>query len=145
MRCALQTQADVAIINGGGIRGNKQYPAGTQLTRRDILTELPFGNRTVKLAVTGDMIWAALENGVSDVAECRRPLPAGLGPHLHGRPDEAHGPARDNVMIGGKPLDPAATYTLATNDYMAGGGDGYIALEGRHAAARRARRQADGQ
>ena len=35
----------------------------------------------------------------------------------------------DTIMIGGKPLDPAASYTLATNDYMAGGGDGYVALE----------------
>jgi 2',3'-cyclic-nucleotide 2'-phosphodiesterase (5'-nucleotidase family) len=32
------------------------------------------------------------------------------------------------VTVGGAPLDPAKTYTLATNDYMAGGGDGYAAL-----------------
>lgn len=70
-----QTQSDVAIVNGGGIRGNKQYPAGAELTRRDILTELPFGNRTVKLAVTGDMIKAALENGVSDVANAAGRFP----------------------------------------------------------------------
>ena len=41
------TGADVAIVNGGGIRGNKQYPAGQKLTRRDVLIELPFGNVTV--------------------------------------------------------------------------------------------------
>ena len=40
------TGADVAITNGGGIRANKQYPPGAKLTRRDILTELPFGNTT---------------------------------------------------------------------------------------------------
>ena len=124
-----QTQSDVAIVNGGGIRGNKQYPAGTELTRRDILTELPFGNRTVKLAVTGDMIKAALENGVSDVANA-----AGRFPQVSGLTFTADlmrpvGQRVDNIMIGGKPLDPAASYTLATNDYMAGGGDGYVALE----------------
>ena len=32
-------------------------------------------------------------------------------------------------MVGGKPLDKAATYTLATNDYMFGGGDGYVMLK----------------
>jgi 2',3'-cyclic-nucleotide 2'-phosphodiesterase (5'-nucleotidase family) len=33
------------------------------------------------------------------------------------------------VKVGGRPLDPAATYTLATNDYMVSGGDGYVALK----------------
>jgi 2',3'-cyclic-nucleotide 2'-phosphodiesterase (5'-nucleotidase family) len=32
------------------------------------------------------------------------------------------------VTVGDKPLDPAATYKVATNDYMLGGGDGYTAL-----------------
>jgi 5'-nucleotidase / UDP-sugar diphosphatase len=59
-------KADIAIVNGGGIRGNKEYPAGTEITRRDVLSELPFGNRTVKLEVTGEMVLAALENGVSE-------------------------------------------------------------------------------
>jgi 2',3'-cyclic-nucleotide 2'-phosphodiesterase (5'-nucleotidase family) len=33
-----------------------------------------------------------------------------------------------SVKVGDKPLDPAATYKLATNDFMLGGGDGYTAL-----------------
>ena len=32
------------------------------------------------------------------------------------------------VEVGGAPLDPAKVYTVATNDYLAGGGDGYAAL-----------------
>ena len=59
---------------------------GRPLTRRDVLTELPFGNRTVKLEVTGETIWAALENGVSDTENAGRPLPAGVRPLLGGRP-----------------------------------------------------------
>jgi 2',3'-cyclic-nucleotide 2'-phosphodiesterase (5'-nucleotidase family) len=35
-----------------------------------------------------------------------------------------------SVTIGGEPLDPAKTYTVATNDYMAGGGDGYKSFIG---------------
>jgi 2',3'-cyclic-nucleotide 2'-phosphodiesterase (5'-nucleotidase family) len=34
-----------------------------------------------------------------------------------------------DVSVGGQPLDKAATYTLATNDYMFGGGDGYDMLK----------------
>ena len=37
--------ADVAITNGGGIRADREYPAGTKLTRGDIFAELPFGNQ----------------------------------------------------------------------------------------------------
>ena len=61
--------ADVAITNGGGIRADKQYQAGQKLTRRDILSEMPFGNTTVLIEVTGEQIKAALENGVSQVRE----------------------------------------------------------------------------
>lgn len=121
--------ADAAIINSGGIRGNVEYDAGHALTRRDILTELPFGARTVKLRISGAAIREALENGVIELPE-----PAGRFPQVSGMSFtvEAGNPAGQrvsNVMIGGKPLDPAASYTIATNDYMLGGGDGYAALK----------------
>jgi 2',3'-cyclic-nucleotide 2'-phosphodiesterase (5'-nucleotidase family) len=61
--------AQVAMINGGGIRANREYPAGTKLTRRDIQSELPFGNKTVKLELKGSDILAALENGFSQAGE----------------------------------------------------------------------------
>jgi 5'-nucleotidase / UDP-sugar diphosphatase len=121
--------ADVAITNGGGIRGNKEYPAGFTLTRRDIFTELPFGNKNVKLEVTGDMIQAALENGFSEIENG-----AGRFPQVSGLVVEADftrpkGSRVVSVMVGGKPLDKAATYSLATNDYMQGGGDGYTVFK----------------
>jgi 5'-nucleotidase / UDP-sugar diphosphatase len=120
--------ADVAITNGGGIRADRLYPAGTVLLRRDILSELPFGNRTVKLETTGARLVEALENGFSQVEEG-----AGRFPHVSGmtvRYDPAKEPGARvvEVTIGGEPLDPEARYTVATNDYMAGGGDGYAAF-----------------
>ncbi|NRA87114.1 MAG: bifunctional metallophosphatase/5'-nucleotidase, partial [Rhizobiales bacterium] len=51
MRAAVN--ADVGFTNGGGIRGNKVYEPDTVLTRRDILSELPFGNTNVKLELSG--------------------------------------------------------------------------------------------
>jgi 2',3'-cyclic-nucleotide 2'-phosphodiesterase (5'-nucleotidase family) len=122
--------ADIAITNGGGIRADREYAAGTELTRKDILSELPFGNRTVKLELTGEMIRAALENGFSQVE-----AGAGRFPQVSGltvRVDLAK-PAGQRVVdvtIGGAPLDPARTYTVATNDFMAVGGDGYTAFVG---------------
>ncbi len=123
MRAA--TGADVAITNGGGIRADREYPAGTVLTRADIFAELPFGNKTVKLEVTGAELKDALTNGFSqaDMGAGRFPQVSGLTVEV----DLAKRPSERvlSVSVGGKPLDPAASYTLATNDFMAGGGDGY--------------------
>ncbi|MBD3804593.1 MAG: bifunctional metallophosphatase/5'-nucleotidase, partial [Thioclava sp.] len=57
------TKADVTLINGGGIRGDTTYDAGHQLTRKDVLTELPFGNKTVVTEIPGSQLLSALENG----------------------------------------------------------------------------------
>lgn len=126
MRAA--TKADIAITNGGGIRADKQYAAGTVLTRRDILTELPFGNVTVLTELKGKDILAALENGVSRVenGDGRFPQISGIKVEI-----DVKKPAGSRVLsvsVGGKPLDANATYKLATNDFMLGGGDGYTAF-----------------
>ena len=127
MRAA--TGADVALTNGGGIRAGKVYAPGTMLTRRDILSELPFGNKTVVLELTGRAIVAALENGLSKIEEGagRFPHVAGLNVRYDaGRPG---GERVLEVTRGGAPLDLDATFTLATNDYLANGGDGYDVFE----------------
>lgn len=117
--------ADVAITNGGGLRADKQYEAGQKLTRRNILAEMPFGNTTVLLEVTGEQIKAALENGVSQVRELggRFPQVSGIAAEVNMK--EPVGARVVSVKINGQPLDPAKTYKLATNDFMARGGDGY--------------------
>ena len=117
--------ADVAIINGGSIRGNRIYPAGATLTRRDVLTELPFGNRTVVVRVSGETLLAALENGFSrlDARAGRFPQVSGIRVAV----DLARPVGRrvTEASVAGKPLDPAAMYVVAINDYMLRGGDGY--------------------
>ena len=123
MRAA--TGADIAMTNGGGIRGDTVYARGATLLRRDIQTELPFGNKTVVLEVTGVELHAALENGVGGVT-----MGAGRFPHVSGMTYrfDASRPAGDriaDVTVGGEPLGRARTYRLATNDFMGRGGDGY--------------------
>jgi 2',3'-cyclic-nucleotide 2'-phosphodiesterase (5'-nucleotidase family) len=125
--------ADVAMTNGGGIRGDRVYEAGTVLTRRDIQRELPFGNRTVKLEVTGAELLAALENGFSRVEEEAGRFPQVSGMRVEVDLAKPGGARVQAVEVAGKPLEPEGRYILATNDYMARGGDGYEAL----ASARR--------
>ena len=117
--------ADVAITNGGALRADKQYQAGQKLTRRDILAEMPFGNTTVLLEIKGEGIKAALENGVSQVRELGGRFPQVSGITAEVDLKEPVGSRVKSVKINGEPLDPARTYKLATNDFMARGGDGY--------------------
>ena len=122
--------ADIAITNGGGIRADKEYAAGADITRRDVLTELPFGNVTVLTEVTGQQIWEALENGFSKYEDGAGRFPQVSGLKVVADVKKPAGSRVVSVMAGDKPLDPAATYKLATNDYMLDGGDGYTSLKG---------------
>src|SRR4029079_18308042 len=60
----VRTRADAAIMNGGGIRGGKVYDAGSAITRRDVLAELPFGNHLVVVDIKGSALRQDLENGL---------------------------------------------------------------------------------
>ena len=119
------TGADIALTNGGGIRGDTIYPPGTKLTRKMVLTELPFGNKTVVLRLTGAQVREALENGVS-----RAENPSGRFPQVSGLAFtfDARRPPGERVMsvtVGGAPLEDGKSYTLATNSFLANGGDDY--------------------
>jgi len=122
------TGADIAITNGGGIRANRQYAAGSSLSRRDILSELPFGNATVMVEITGKDVRDALENGLSQVDNRAGRFPQVSGLKLVYDPKATAGNRIVSLEIGGKPYDPGAKYKVASNDFMFTGGDGYAAL-----------------
>jgi 2',3'-cyclic-nucleotide 2'-phosphodiesterase (5'-nucleotidase family) len=120
--------ADVAIANGGGIRGDRTYDPGTTLTRKDILTELPFGNVTVLVELSGADLLAALENGVSQVEDKAGRFPQVSGMSFTYDMARPTGSRIVSARVGDAELDPSRTYRLATNDYVLGGGDGYASL-----------------
>jgi 5'-nucleotidase / UDP-sugar diphosphatase len=124
-------QADIAIVNGGGIRGDKIYPAGTKLLKRDILDELPFGNKTMLTIVPGKAILAALENGFSQIERLSGRFPQVSGLSVVADPAAAPGARVKTVVVDGEALDIAHDYKLATDDFMALGGDGYGMLAGK--------------
>ena len=103
-------RADVAIMNGGGIRGGKVYPPGTPITRRDVLAELPFGNHLVvdrgqrQRPARGDR-----ERAVAP-ARSRRPVSAGLGHGVEYDPQRPAGSRVLSMQVGGAPLDPQQGY-----------------------------------
>jgi 5'-nucleotidase/UDP-sugar diphosphatase len=128
MRAA--TGADIALMNGGGIRGDRTYEAGVKLTRRDILTELPFGNVTVVTELPGTQVLAALENAVSQVEKGSGRFAQVSGLTFAYDAAAEPGSRVSEVMVAGAALDPDKTYSVAVNDYILGGGDGYSSLGG---------------
>jgi 5'-nucleotidase/UDP-sugar diphosphatase len=119
------THADVAILNGGGIRAGKTYEPGARISQGDVLAELPFGNRVVVLELSGRDLKRAIENGLSQL-----PGPSGRFPQVSGITvefalDRAPGTRVAALQVAGAPLDESKTYRVATLDFLARGGDDY--------------------
>jgi 5'-nucleotidase/UDP-sugar diphosphatase len=129
----IETGAEIAITNGGGIRADIDEG---EITVGEVLTVLPFGNMVSTFELSGAGIIAALENGVSQVTLTEAGLisrdgAAGRFPQVSGisftfDPTQEPGSRIVEVLLeNGEPLDPDAIYSVATNDFMRGGGDGY--------------------
>ena len=120
--------ADITITNGGGIRDSI---AAGDITKGDVLTVFPFTNFLVKIEVTGADIKAALEHGLSDSPNQAGKFPQIAGMTVKYDSSKATGKKVTEVLVNGEALDPNKTYQLATNDFMAIGGDGYEMFKGK--------------
>lgn len=121
-------KSDIAITNGGGLRADIKQG---DITRGDLNSVLPFGNFIVVKTVTPAQLKAILENGVSilPVADGRFPQVSGL--EYEYTLTQPAGQRILSISVGGKKIDltdTATQYTLATNDFMANGGDSYSAI-----------------
>ena len=130
--------ADIAFVNGGGIRDS--IPAG-DITYEQIIAVHPFGNALCVVEATGQEILDALEMSVRHVPDETGGFlqVSGLTFEVNTSVEssvvvddtdmfvEVAGDRRvQNVLVGGEPIDPEATYTLASHNYMLkSGGDGY--------------------
>ena len=126
------TRADAAMFNSGSIRAS--IPAG-DITKGRLLEVLPYDNYVVTIQLTGRELLEALNIGLSQPGE-------GVFPQFYGlevtavetvkygadgsitRSDRAQ-----TVTVGGRLLEPDQIYTLAINDFMRDGGDGYLVLK----------------
>ena len=118
--------ADVTIINGGGIRTSIKK-GGIKV--KDIYSVSPFDNYIVAIKLTGKQIREALEHGVSAVEEEEGRFPQVSGLSFKYSASNKRGSRVKEVLIAGQPIDPGQQeYIVATNDFLAAGGDGYKAF-----------------
>lgn len=120
------TGADVALINGGSIRADNEIEPG-DITRRDVLSMLPYNNHLVKMEITGAVLRSALEYGVAGVGAGEQPGPFPQVSGIQYAYDARLKPGSrlTKVTVNGNQLDDKQMYTLATSAYVAKGGDGY--------------------
>lgn len=117
----------IVISNSGGLRAS--IDAGP-VTMGEVVSVLPFQNTVATFQITGKDLVASLESGVSEIEEIKGKFPqvAGLKYTFDKSVKPNEGRIKSvEVMEGGawKPIDPAKTYTVATNNYVRQGGDGY--------------------
>jgi len=116
-----ESGADFTITNGGGIRASMN--AGN-VTIGDVINVLPFTNIITVAEITGADVYAALEHGY-------RMLPGENGGFAQSDLQVVYNRYAEpgkrilRVLLNGKVIDKNATYKVATNDFMAAGGDGY--------------------
>ncbi|MBF0746805.1 bifunctional metallophosphatase/5'-nucleotidase [Gemella sp. 19428wG2_WT2a] len=144
---------DLAVFNGGGIRAD--IKKDSKVTKADIIKVLPFGNSVAQIEVTGqaikDMFNVSLasttqknkETGELIKDENGQPLLEALGGFLHISGAKVYYDTnleKENRILNieilnqntglYEKLDLNKTYRLATNDFLAAGGDGYTMLGG---------------
>jgi len=100
--------SQAAVFNAGSIRIDDVLPPGP-ITQYDVIRILPFGGQVMTVRLTGELLAKALDQGVQS---------RGAGGFLQTAEITRQA---DGWQVAGQPLDPQASYTVAMNDYLAGG------------------------
>ncbi|QIY71911.1 bifunctional UDP-sugar hydrolase/5'-nucleotidase [Streptomyces sp. RLB1-33] len=133
---SVDPEADLAVMNPGGIRAGLTYAAsGSEgdgvVTYGEAYTVQPFANTVNLVNLTGAQVITALQQQVSGANEAAPKIlqiSKGLTYTLDLTKSGAARVVADSVKLNGAAIDPAATYRVAMNSFLAGGGDGFAEL-----------------
>ncbi|MFD4571667.1 bifunctional metallophosphatase/5'-nucleotidase [Streptomyces sp. NPDC058417] len=132
----LDADTDLALMNPGGVRAGLTYAAKAGegdgvVTYAEGFTVQPFANTVNLQNFTGAQVVQALKEQVSGpnatATKILQPS-ANLTYTLDLTKTGADRVVTDTIRLNGAPIDPAATYRVATNSFLAGGGDGFTTL-----------------
>lgn len=126
--------AEIAFMNPGGIRADMTGPA---VTYKQAATVQSFANTLVNMDLTGAQIETVLEQQwqrtAADAVPTRSFLRLGVSEGFSYTYTERPDPAHEGFTLGevtgmwldGQPIDPAATYSVTANSFLASGGDNF--------------------
>ena len=130
--------ADVAFMNPGGVRSDLTYPQSQTppegdgvVTFGEAFTFQPFGNTLVTFPMTGAQIISVLEEQCQPSGSSRPFLHLGVSEGFTYDlaktivAGDCTSVTVTNVMLNGVPLNPAATYNVTVNNFLADGGDNF--------------------
>ncbi|WP_051871493.1 bifunctional metallophosphatase/5'-nucleotidase [Streptomyces sclerotialus] len=129
--------AQLALMNPGGVRSDLAFKAsGSEgdgvVTYGEAFTVQPFTNMTNVVSLTGKQLLTALQQQVSGANEASPKIlqvSKGLTYTLDMTKSGADRVVTDSVRLNGAPVDPAKSYRVAVNEFLAGGGDGFTAFK----------------
>jgi len=118
--------AQIALMNPGGVRADLVFAPDGVVTYQDAFTVQPFSNILQTLTYTGAQIDQVLEQqwlpGLTRILQPSSTL------HYTQTLANPIGDRVSNITINGVPVDPAATYRVTVNNFLAAGGDSFTAL-----------------
>ncbi|WP_425953631.1 bifunctional metallophosphatase/5'-nucleotidase [Xylanimonas sp. McL0601] len=115
--------AQVALMNPGGVRADLSYAPDGVVTYGEAFAVQPFSNLMQVIPLTGAQLDALLEQQWTAARTAVLQPSASL--HYTYTPANAFGDKVSGITIDGVPVDPAATYKVAANNFLVGGGDGF--------------------
>ncbi|MCR5871462.1 bifunctional metallophosphatase/5'-nucleotidase [Sphingomonas sp. J344] len=118
--------AQIALMNPGGVRASITPAADGTVTFGDLYTTQPFGNNLQVREYTGAQLLAVLEQQFTNADGPKLLFPSGLT-YSYDR-SKPEGQRIIAPLVDGKPLDPAGSYRVAMNGFLAGGGDSFTTL-----------------
>ncbi|MEU1973285.1 5'-nucleotidase C-terminal domain-containing protein [Microbacterium sp. NPDC019599] len=126
----------IAFMNPGGLRADLRYPSGGagdpdgNVTYAEAAGVQPFANTLVTMTLTGAQLKSVLEEQWQPAAASRPFLKLGVSKGLTYITDYAApaGSHITNLEFEGAPVDPAATYRVVVNSFLASGGDNFFTL-----------------
>jgi 5'-nucleotidase len=121
--------ADIAFTNPGGIRTDIARRGDGSVTYADLFASQPFRNQLVTLTLTGKQIKDMLEQQWRDPKRPRiLQVSNGFSYAWDAARPDGERILAERMSLNGKPLDPAASYRVTVNNFLAVGGDGFTVL-----------------
>jgi 5'-nucleotidase len=125
-RAAADGGADIAFTNPGGIRTDIAKKENGAVSYADIFASQPFRNQLVTLTLTGKAIKDMLEQQWLDPKRPRiLQVSKGFGYSWDSTKPDGDRVVADSISLNGQRIDPAASYRVTVNNYLAVGGDGF--------------------